>query len=50
MSSSFARGEHDLHSLAAMVNQERADLSESGVPLSLLSDLKEQISCDCVLF
>lgn len=43
-------GEHDLLSLAAIVNEEHDDLPEAGVPLSLLSDLKNQIPCDCVLF
>jgi DNA-binding CsgD family transcriptional regulator len=48
--STFAGSEHDLRSLAAIVNQERADLPQKGVPLSLLSDLKNQIPCDYVLF
>ncbi len=43
-------GEHHLRSLAAIVNEERDDLPEEGVPLSLLSDLKNQILCDYVLF
>src|SRR5580658_5625484 len=43
-------GEHDLRSLAALVNEKRDDLPEKGVPLSLLSDLKSQIPCDYVLF
>jgi DNA-binding CsgD family transcriptional regulator len=50
MSTSFAGGEHDLRSLAALVNQERDDLPKRGVPLSLLSALKDQISCDYVTF
>jgi DNA-binding CsgD family transcriptional regulator len=50
MSTSFVGGEHDLRSLAALVNQERDDLPEKGVPLSLLSDLKNQIPCDYLLF
>ena len=50
VSTSFVAGEHDLRSLAAMVNQERDDLPEKGVPLSLLSDLRDQIPCDYVLF
>jgi DNA-binding CsgD family transcriptional regulator len=49
MSTSVA-GEHDLRSLAAIVNQKRDDLPEQGVPMSLLSDLSEQIPCDYVLF
>ena len=48
--STFVGGEHDLRSLAAIVSQERDDLPEKGVPLSLLSDLKDQIPCDYVLF
>jgi hypothetical protein len=43
-------GEHDLRSLAALVNRERHDLPDEGVPLSLLSDLRDQIPCDYVLF
>ncbi len=43
-------GEQDMRSLAALVNKERDDLPEEGVPLSLLSDLKNQIPCDYVLF
>lgn len=50
MSTSLAAGEHELRSMAAIVSQERDDLPEKGVPWSLLSDLSEQISCDCVLF
>jgi DNA-binding CsgD family transcriptional regulator len=50
MSTSFGGGEHDLCSLAAMVNQERDDLPERGLPLSLLIDLSEQIPCDYVVF
>src|ERR1700684_3949524 len=50
MSTSFEAREHDLRSLAAIVNQERDDHSEKGVPLSLLSDLKNEIPCDYVLF
>ena len=50
MSTPVVAFEHDLCSLAAMVNEERDDLPEEGVPLSLLSDLKNQIPCDSVLF
>jgi DNA-binding CsgD family transcriptional regulator len=50
MSTSFAGGDHELRSLAALVNHERDDLPKRGVPLSLLSDLKVQIPCDYVLF
>ena len=50
MSTSFARGDHELRTLAALVNQERDDLPKRGVPPSLLSDLKAQIPCDYVLF
>jgi DNA-binding CsgD family transcriptional regulator len=50
MSTSFEASEDDLRSLAAIVNQERDELSKTGVPLSLLSDLKDQIPCEYVLF
>jgi DNA-binding CsgD family transcriptional regulator len=50
VSTTVAAGEHDLRSLAALVNQGRDDLPEEGVPLSLLSDLKNQIPCDYLLF
>ena len=50
MSTSLAGGDHDLRSLAAIVDHERDDLPEQGVPLSLLSDLKDQIPCDCLMF
>jgi hypothetical protein len=50
MSTSFVGGDHELRSLAALVNQERGDLPAVGVPLSLLSALKDQIPCDFVLF
>jgi DNA-binding CsgD family transcriptional regulator len=50
MSTSFEARELDLRSLAAIVNQERYDLPEKGVPWSLLSDLREQIPSDYVLF
>jgi hypothetical protein len=50
MSTTLVAGEHDLRSFAAMVNEERDDLPEEGVSLSLLSDLKNQIPCDYVLF
>jgi len=49
MSTSLAGGDHDLRSLAAIVDHERDDLPEQGVPLSLLSDLKDQIPCDCLM-
>ncbi len=42
--------EHDLLTLAGIVSDQRSDLPDEGVPLSLLSDLKGQIGCDYVLF
>ncbi len=50
MSTAVVAGEHELRSLAAIVNEERDDLPEVGVPLSLLNDLRNQIPCDCVVF
>ncbi len=42
--------DHDLQVLAGIIDQDRPDLSDVGLPLSLLSDLKAQIPCDYVLF
>jgi len=39
-----------LRTLAALVSDDRADLPAHGLPLSLLSDLKSQISCDAIAF
>jgi hypothetical protein len=38
--------EEDLRTLAGIVSDERSDLPALGLPLSLLSELKEQIPCD----
>ena len=41
--------ERDLRALAAMVSEDRPDLSDGeGLPPSLLADLMGQIRCDCV--
>jgi len=50
MSSLLTASEGDLCKLAAIVTAERADLPEQGLPLSLLSDLMDQIRCDAELF
>ena len=42
--------EADLCRLAAIVTADRADLPAQGLPLSLLSDLMDQIRCDFVQF
>ena len=43
--------ERDLCTLAGIVSDARADLpAEEGLPPSLLSDLKDQIRCDAVMF
>ncbi len=42
--------ERELRTLAGVVSDERSDLPAQGLPLSLLSDLKDQIPCDYVLF
>lgn len=42
--------ELDLHALVGIVSDERADLSPQGLPLSLLSDLTDQVRCDVVSF
>src|SRR5580700_7563784 len=50
MGASLTASEHDLRTLAGIVSDQRSDLPDEGVPLSLLSDLKSQIPCDYVLF
>ena len=40
----------NLRTLAALVSDYRADLPAHGLPISLLSDLKSQISCDAIAF
>ena len=42
--------DRDLRTLAGIVSQERPDLPEVGLPLSLLCDLAAQVPCDYVLF
>jgi DNA-binding CsgD family transcriptional regulator len=41
--------EQDLRTLAGVVSEVRSDLPPQGLPLSLLSDLKDQIPCDFLL-
>ena len=41
--------EQDLRTLAGIVSDQRSDLPAQGLPLSLLSELKEQIACDVLL-
>jgi DNA-binding CsgD family transcriptional regulator len=50
MMAPLTASEHDLLALAEIVSDQRSDLPDEGVPLSLLSDLKGQIGCDYVLF
>ena len=40
----------DLRILAGIVSERRADLPAHGLPLSLLSDLKDQLRCDAISF
>jgi DNA-binding CsgD family transcriptional regulator len=42
--------DRDLRALAAMVSEERDDLPQAGLSVSLLSDLAAQIPCDHVMF
>jgi DNA-binding CsgD family transcriptional regulator len=42
--------ERDLRTLAGIVSQHRTDIAAHGLPLSLLSELKEQVRCDEVAF
>ena len=50
MEASLTASEHDLRTLAGIVSDQRSDLPEEGLSLSLLCDLKSQIPCDYVLF
>jgi DNA-binding CsgD family transcriptional regulator len=50
MTSLVAASEADLCRLAEIVTAVREDLPAQGLPVSLLSDLMDQIRCDCVLF
>ena len=50
MSTLMTASEADLCRLAAIVTADRADLPAQGLPLSLLSDLMDQIRCDFVQF
>lgn len=49
MKVSLSASERDLRTLAGIVSDERSDLPAQGLPLSLLSELKEQIPCDFML-
>jgi DNA-binding CsgD family transcriptional regulator len=49
MISRLSASEQDLRALAGVVSEVRSDLPAHGLPLSLLSDLKDQIPCDALL-
>src|SRR5580658_6764846 len=49
MVSPVSASENDLRALAGVVSEVRPDLPAQGLPLSLLSDLKDQIPCDYLL-
>jgi len=49
MKAPLIAGEQDLRTLAGIVCDERSDLPVQGLPLSLLSELREQIPCDFML-
>ncbi|HYX58239.1 MAG TPA: response regulator transcription factor [Streptosporangiaceae bacterium] len=48
MTAPMTASERDLHTLAGIISDHRADLPAEGLPLSLLADLKDQIRCDKV--
>jgi DNA-binding CsgD family transcriptional regulator len=48
MTAAVTASERDLHTLAGIISDHRADLPAEGLPLSLLADLKDQIRCDKV--
>jgi hypothetical protein len=49
MISRLSASEQELQALARVVSEVRPDLPAQGSPLSLLSDLKDQIPCDVLL-
>ena len=49
MRAPLTASDQDLRTLAGIVSDERSDLPAQGLPLSLLSDLKDQIPCDFLL-
>ena len=48
MAARLTASEQELQTLAGVVSERRSDLPAQGLPLSLLSDLKDQIRCDYV--
>jgi len=50
MPARLTASDRDLRILAGIVSERRADLSARGLPLSLLSDLKDQLRCDAISF
>lgn len=49
MRAPLTASEQDLRSLAGIVSEQRSDIPPQGLPLSLLSELKEQIPCDVLV-
>jgi DNA-binding CsgD family transcriptional regulator len=49
MASRVSASERDVRALAGVVSEIRSELPTQGLPLSLLSDLKDQIPCDFLL-
>ena len=49
MASRVSASERDVRALAGVVSEIRSDVPTQGLPLSLLSDLKDQIPCDFLL-
>lgn len=50
MAAAVVPSERDFCALAGMVGEQRDDLPAHGIPLSLLSELKEHIRCDVISF
>ena len=50
MTAPVTPSERDVCALAGMVSEQRDDLPAQGLPMSLLSELKEQIPCDVISF
>jgi DNA-binding CsgD family transcriptional regulator len=50
MTAPVTPSERDVCALAGMVSEQRDDLPAQGLPMSLLSELKERIPCDVISF
>jgi DNA-binding CsgD family transcriptional regulator len=50
MNAPVTAGDQRLRALAGLVSEHRGDIGAHGLPVSLLSDLKDQVGCDVISF